>query len=348
MRVLISLFACFAVGCVAQSALPSSGSYAPIYDRAVNGVIALYILRGDGDLVETANGTGFIIADDRAITNYHVVQGSAAITAIFADRTRTRARVIATDARADLALLALDGRSATAHALPLAKEDQVKIGDVVFAIANPFGYHHSMSLGIISAKGRFLGEPVEESWFVNPGIIQSDVAINPGSSGAPLINAKGEVIGIAAAIRTEFQTSYGRPLNTGLSFFIPASAIQFFYDSVMEKGKVEYPYLGVVKSFNLYEVDLNHEVDLDYGVVVTEVDPQSSIGQSDFEVSALNETGTGLVHLGDVIVGVDGQVVYDKGQMYQVLLRRRPGDEVSLEVWRGGQLRSLRLTLGAK
>jgi len=137
-------------------------------------------------------------------TNYHVVQGSSAITAIFADRTRARARVIAADARADLALLALDGRGVKAHALPLAKEDQVKIGDVVFAIANPFGYHHSMSFGIISAKGRFLGEPVEESWFVNSGIIQSDVAINPGSSGAPLINTKGEVIGIAVAVRTEF------------------------------------------------------------------------------------------------------------------------------------------------
>jgi len=116
----------------------------------------------------------------------------------------------------------------------------------------------------------------------------------------------------------------------------------------MAKGKVEYPYLGVVESFNLYEVDLNHEVDLDYGVVVTNVDPQSSIGQSDFEVSVLNETRTGPVYLGDVIVGVDGQVVYDKGQMYQVLLRYRPGDEVSLEVWRDGQLRPLRLTLGAK
>jgi len=114
-------------------------------------------------------------------------------------------------------LLALDRRSAT---LPLAKEGQVKIRDMAFAIA---GCHHSMSFGIISARGRFLSEPIWESWFVNPSIIQSDVAINPGPSGAPLINKKDEVIGIAASIRTEFQTSHGRPLKAGLSFLVTSS-----------------------------------------------------------------------------------------------------------------------------
>jgi 2-alkenal reductase len=179
---------------------------ANIYERANPAVVNIDVAGGTA-LTEFGSGSGFIIDQDgRIVTNNHVVDGADEIDVTFWDGTVATAKLIGADPYSDLALIKVTVESARLAPLSLGDSDQVKVGQRVIAIGNPFGLVGTMTVGIVSGKGRTLPADVSTggaSNFSNPDIIQTDAAINPGNSGGPLLNSAGEVIGVNSAIRTD-------------------------------------------------------------------------------------------------------------------------------------------------
>jgi serine protease Do len=206
----------------------------------------------------TSLGSGVIVSQEgHIVTNNHVVNGTDDIRVELSDGRRAKAKVIGTDSQLDLAVLKIDLPKLTP--LPLANSDLVKVGQVVFAIGNPFGLEESVSQGIISAKDR---RAISES---SLEFFQTDTAINPGNSGGPLVNIKGEVVGINSAIYSE---SGG---NQGIGFAIPANVVKRAIKNFIEKGRVVRGYLGVSVQPVTKEIAEQFKLDSDTGALVTDV-----------------------------------------------------------------------------
>jgi serine protease Do len=206
----------------------------------------------------TSLGSGVIVSrEGHIVTNNHVVNGTDDIVVELNDGRQAKAKVIGTDSQLDLAVLKIDLPQLTP--LPLANSDSVKVGQLVFAIGNPFGLEESVSQGIISAKDR---RAISES---SLEFFQTDTAINPGNSGGPLVNIKGEVVGINTAIYSE---SGG---NQGIGFAIPANVVKRAIKNFVEKGRVVRGYLGVSVQPVTKEIAEQFKLDGDTGALVTDV-----------------------------------------------------------------------------
>ncbi len=267
-------------------------------------------------------GSGFIISEDGyVLTNAHVVAERGAdteVTVRLADRREFRAEVIGTDPRTDIALLKID-----ASGLPTVETgdaEQSRVGEWVIAMGSPFGFEHSVTAGIISAKARRL--PAEN--YVP--FIQTDVAINPGNSGGPLFNLAGEVIGINAQI---YSRSGG---FMGISFAIPIDVALHVKEQLIEFGRVQRGRLGVM--IQAVDKDLAQTFGLDEprGALVSSVEPDS----------AAEKAG---IQPGDVVLGVDGVRVGDSTDLPRLIGDKRPGTVVRMEIWRDGRTRILTATL---
>ena len=217
---------------------------ANIYERANPAVVNIDVA-GGADLTEYGSGSGFVIDHDgHIVTNNHVIDGADEIDVTFWDGTVATARLVGADPYSDLALIKVTVRTANLAPLTLGDSDRMKVGQRVIAIGNPFGLVGTMTVGIISGKGRTLPADVSAgstSTFSNPDIIQTDAAINPGNSGGPLLNSAGEVIGVNAAIRTDGTNR----ANSGVGFAVPSNTVKRVVQQLQEKGRVSYPYLGV-------------------------------------------------------------------------------------------------------
>jgi 2-alkenal reductase len=270
---------------------------------------------------------------------------------LFADGTRARAQVVGTDGYSDLALLKVDRPAERLVTVELGDSDEVKVGQRVVAIGNPFGLAGTMTLGIVSARGRVLPESSSQggATFSNPDIIQTDAAINPGNSGGPLLDTRGRVIGVNTAIRTDSQTGFGQPANSGVGFAVPSNTVKRVVEALLTEGRVRYPYLGIQGAFSLAELSEEFDVPLERGVVVAGVvegGPAARAGLRGATIS--NRTGA-VTRLGDVIVAFDGQPMRSYEEMIALLVKKyKPGDRVTLTVWRDGRLVDLRVTLGER
>jgi serine protease Do len=280
--------------------------------------------------VERASGSGVIVsADGDILTNAHVVDGADHVTVRLLDHRQFTARVVGTDPTTDIALLHIDA----GHLDPasLGNSDQARVGEWVLAVGNPLGQNLSFTVtsGIISAKGRSLDLPNSTERSIQD-FIQTDAAINPGNSGGPLVNVRGEVIGINAAIASE--TGY----YTGYGFAIPINLARQVMDQLAHGGKVHRAALGI-RVRNASENDASY-VGLDRvrGVVVED------LGSAD---SPARRAG---LKPGDVIVAVDSEPVDYVSQVQQAVAFRRPGDVVQLTVMRkGGEKHTVRVKLQA-
>ena len=233
----------------------------------------------------TSLGSGFIVSKEgHILTNNHVVQGTDDIVVDLYDGRQAKAAVVGTDPQVDVAVLKISLPNLTP--LPLADSDQVKVGQIVFAIGNPFGLRESVSQGIISARDR---RGISDS---SVEFFQTDTAINPGNSGGPLVDIRGEVVGINSVIYSE---SGG---NQGIGFAIPSNLVRRTLKSIIEKGRVVKSYLGV--SVQQVTRDLAEQFRLDppIGAIVTEVDPGSPAEKA------------GIIR-GDVIQKINGHEVRD-------------------------------------
>lgn len=265
-------------------------------------------------------GSGFIIDKDGYIlTNYHVIDKAQDIRVRLWDESEYKAVVIGKDQKTDIALLKINAEK-TLPVAPLGDSDQLEVGDWVVAIGNPFGLGHTVTAGIVSAKGRILGAGPYDDF------IQTDAAINPGNSGGPLFNLNAEVVGINTAI---FSTSGG---NIGIGFAIPINLAKDIIISLKEKGYVERGWLGVTvqkitpeiaKAFGLEEVG---------GALVADITKGSPAEK-------------GGLKRGDVIIEYDGKKVKDMYELSRYVASTPIGATIPLKVYRDGKMIELKITI---
>jgi serine protease Do len=271
--------------------------------------------------VERGSGSGFIVSTDGDIlTNAHVVDSADRVIVRLLDRREFPARVLGTDPNTDIALLHIDATGLIPAAL--GNSDEARVGEWVLAVGNPLGENLSFTVtsGIISAKGRTLALPNQTERSIQD-FIQTDAAINPGNSGGPLLNVRGEVIGINSAIASEtgFYTGYG--------FAIPINIARQVEDQLAHGGRVRRAMLGIrVKDAG--ETDARYVGLPDIrGVVVEDLgSPESPARRAGFLE-------------GDVIVAVDGKPIQYVGQVQQVIAFHKPGDDVAVDIARKGGVR---------
>ena len=257
-------------------------------------------------------GSGFII--DKAgfiVTNNHVIANSDSIKVILQNGKSYEAKIIGRDSKTDLALIKIEAEN-DLPALGLGNSDQLKVGQWVVAIGNPFGLDHTVTAGIVSAKGRVIGSSPYDDF------IQTDASINPGNSGGPLLNLEGKVIGINAAIINGGQ---------GIGFAIPASNASRIVTQLKDNGEVSRGWLGVrIQDLNR-ELAEYYGVKGDSGVVITEV----------FENNPADRAG---IKANDVIIELDGDQVKTSQDLVKKMAVIKPGNSISLKVVRNSQIKT--------
>jgi 2-alkenal reductase len=289
------------------------------------------------------SGSGFVYsAEGYIVTNSHVVADAGNFEVVFANGQRESADLVGADVDADLAVIKVDALPDGVEPLPLAEPGSIRVGQFVVAIGNPFGEQGSMSLGIVSGLDRSLRSQREGgvgSQYSLPEVIQTDAPINPGNSGGPLLNLKGEVVGVNAAIRTFTGT------NSGVGFSIPVAAVRQIVPSLITEGAYVYPYLGVgfEGEISLAERDA-FDLPQTTGAYVVSVTAGSPADEAGL-IAADPNTGRG----GDLIVKLDEQEIVGFSDLNSFLVfRTRVGQTINVSVIRDGEIVVLPLTLGAR
>ena len=287
-------------------------------------------------------GSGFVI-DPRGfiLTNYHVVAGAQAIEVILGDQSRYPAKFIGADQRNDVALVKIEPKGKQLSALPLGDSSTLQVGQKVLAIGDPFGFQSTLTTGVVSALGRTV--QTSQTTFIDQAI-QTDASINRGNSGGPLINTHGEVIGINSAIYTPSGTT------AGIGFAIPINTAKLIANDLMAEGRVRRAYLGVttlaVGGWLAEALDLP----VQDGLLVEQTakgGPAAAAGIRGGDRVA--EAGMRRIIIGgDVIVALDGQKVTNQYDVDVLLNRKRPGDTVTLTVYRGAKKVDVPVKLGER
>ncbi len=267
---------------------------------------------------QRASGSGVIISQDGYIvTNNHVVNGATEITVTMNNRKNYTAKVIGTDPNTDLALIKIDGHDLPV--MPVGNSDDVKLGQWVLAIGYPLNLDVTVTQGIVSAKSRNIGINTQAAAPVE-AFIQTDAAVNPGSSGGALVNTNGELIAINSAIASPTGAF------AGYAYSIPSNLMRKVIGDIMKFGSVQRGYLGIsmapegLDDGRKKELGINSDVD---GVFVIDVDPRG----------AASEAG---LKKGDVITKVNGEKVDEDAQLAEIIARQKPGDEVKITFDRNG------------
>ena len=275
---------------------------------------------GEHETPMRGQGSGFIIsADGTILTNAHVVKDAKEVTVKLTDRREFRAKVLGVDTKTDIAVLKIDAKNLPT--LTLGNTKDLKVGEWVLAIGSPFGFENTVTAGVVSAKGRTLPD---DSYVP---FIQTDVAINPGNSGGPLLNTRGEVVGINSQIYTR---SGG---YQGVSFAIPIDVAVQIKNQIVATGKATHGKLGIaIQEVNQAFAD-SFKLDKPEGALVANIE-KGSAG----DLAGLRT--------GDVIRKVDGQPIISSGDLPAIIGQQAPGSKVALEVWRQGERQTLTAKLG--
>ena len=265
-------------------------------------------------------GSGFIVSADGVIlTNAHVVRGAKEVTVKLTDRREYVAKVLGADAKTDVAVLKIEAKN-----LPVVKigsTSDLRVGEWVLAIGSPFGFENTVTAGVVSAKGRSLPDDSSVAF------IQTDVAVNPGNSGGPLFNTRGEVVGINSQI-------YSRTGGyQGVSFAIPIDLAGRIQQQIVQHGKVEHARLGIaVQEVNQTLAD-SFKLDRPEGALVSSVERGSPAEKAGLQP-------------GDVIRKLDGKAIVSSGDLPAAIGLAAPGDNVRLDIWRKGAPQEIRAQLG--
>ncbi len=320
-----------------------------IYQRVNPGVVNI-VVSGGADLAELGSGSGFVVDQDgHIVTNNHVVDGADEIDVTFSDGSVTTAKLVGADPYSDLALIKVTANPAQLVPLTLGDSDQMKVGQRVIAIGNPFGLVGTMTVGIISGKGRTLPADVSANSannFSNPDILQTDAAINPGNSGGPLLNSAGEVIGVNSAIRTDGTNR----ANSGVGFAVPSNTVKRVVQQLEENGRVSYPYLGVSvdNHFSTGELAAALKLPVTKGVIISAVidggpAQRAGLRGGDQQVTV---RGIPVRSGGDIITAIDGDAVNSFDEMIAYLAaKKQVGQTVTVTILRGSETLQVPVTL---
>ncbi|HYO11038.1 MAG TPA: trypsin-like peptidase domain-containing protein [Tepidisphaeraceae bacterium] len=289
---------------------------------------------------EVAEGSGSGFLWDNAghvVTNFHVIQnianGGGYATVTLANHDTERARLVGIAPNYDLAVLKIDRVPASRlRPIPLGESNNLQVGQKVFAVGNPFGLDQTLTTGVVSALGRTIpavtGRAIED-------VIQTDAAINPGNSGGPLLDSAGRLIGVNTAIFSPSGTS------AGIGFAVPVDTVNRIVPQLLSTGKVSRPYLGV-RPVDSFSQAITRRLRVE-GLLATVVEPESPADRAGIRGTV--RTPDGAIIPGDVIQQVDGKKVTTSEQLYALLERRKPGDEIDLQIFRDGETRHVKVKL---
>ena len=317
----------------APSALPVVSLYdeeaiVTLYNQMIPAVVEIKTVERRGQ------GSGFIVdKEGHILTNNHVVDGASSVSVTLHSGETLDAQVVGTDRENDLALLKVDtGKISSISPLPWGNSDNVNPGQMAIALGSPFGLEGSITVGIISGVERVMAGAHERSI---TNMLQTDTAINPGNSGGPLLDSKGEVIGINTAIQ---------PSSNGIGFAIPINNAKSLLPALLQGGEVSTPWLGISGT----EIDqtLASKLDLatDHGVYVVSVMPDSSAEKAGL-VPGGSDQGSPTSG-GDIITAINGREVTAVSEILQYLNTKKVGEQVSLTVIRGDETIVVEVTLG--
>ncbi|HEV2593021.1 MAG TPA: trypsin-like peptidase domain-containing protein [Gaiellaceae bacterium] len=292
---------------------------------------------------EESLGSGFVI--DKAghiITNYHVISGAQKVQVSFSGGDQITATVVGKDPSTDVAVLKIDTHARALTPLTLGDSDSVRVGDEVYAIGNPFGYTRTLTSGLVSAVQRQISAP---NSLPIDNAIQTDAAINHGNSGGPLIDVAGRVIGVTSQISTG---NTGQQGNIGIGFAVPINTVRTVAAQLIKTGKVAHPFLGISVLPVTRELAKLFNLPTQTGLLVESVDPGSGAAKAGVRAGHTNVVvqGTSYPLGGDIIVGIDGQPVATFEQLRDAIAQKKPGDELSLQLFRNGQKQTVHVTLG--
>jgi S1-C subfamily serine protease len=306
-------------------------SVGTIYERADAGVVEITTTGVSAQLGgTTAQGSGFVYDEQgHIVTNQHVVHGADSITVQFSDGSKRKARLVGTDPSTDLAVLDVDAPESFLEPLLIGDSSQVEVGDGVVAMGSPFGFEGTVTSGIVSALHRQMQAP--NNFTIND-TIQTDAAINHGNSGGPLLDRRGRVIGVNAQIESESGGS------DGVGFAIPSNTVRSVVGQILDTGEVEHAYLGIAM------------VEVPEGLAVTVVRDGAPADDAGIRAATGEREvdGQTVPTGGDVIVEFDGQEVTTTAELQSAVDAKRPGDKVELTILRGGDRRTVEVTLAKR
>ena len=286
------------------------------------------------NVMEIPRGSGTGIVWDKTgliVTNFHVIYGANKITITLQDGNSYDAQVVGAAPEKDIALLRINAPNEALTPVVVGDSDHLSVGQKVLAIGNPFALDTTLTVGVVSALGREITSPTGRTI---KNVIQTDAAINPGNSGGPLLNSEGQLIGVNAAIYSPSGAS------AGIGFAIPVNTIERIIPQLMEYGKLYRPVLGIETLSDSWANRLNVK-----GVPVLSVKrgmPADSAG-----LQGLREDYRGNIHLGDVIIAIDGNPVDNEDSLLSQLEQHKPGDSVKVTTMRDEKIHNYNVKLSA-
>lgn len=314
-----------------------------LYERINPAVVNITVYSSlNGNLTPLGQGSGFLYDQNgNFITNAHVVHGADEIEVNFSDGTIEPAKLVGEDLNSDLAVVRVDKVPTESQPLPLGNLEDVKVGQTVVAIGNPFGFEGTLTRGIVSAIGRSIPALTP---FSIPEAIQTDAPINPGNSGGPLLNLAGQVIGVNAQIETDGLSN----TNSGVGFAIPVSIVKRVVPELIANGKFSWGWLGVRGTSLTPILAEAMNLPVNKGAYITEVLANGPAEKAGLRGSSRNQSfkGRQVPVGGDVITAVDGSPIqsFDDLLIF-VALNTSPGQTVNLTVLRDGKTQEIPLTL---
>jgi S1-C subfamily serine protease len=292
---------------------------------------------------QRALGSGFVI--DKAghiVTNYHVIEGARSVEVSFSNNESLKAKIVGSDPSTDVAVLKVDAHSRALTPLRLGNSDAVRVGDPVIAIGNPFGLERTVTTGIVSALQRVIRAPNDYSI---DHVIQTDAALNKGNSGGPLLDARGDVIGVNSQIQTGAPDAQG---NVGIGFAVPINTVKTVAAQIIKSGHAEHAFLGITAQSVPASVAKLFRLHATHGLLVESVQRGSAAAKAGLRAGKSNATVAGVTYPldGDLIVSADGVQLSSIDQLRDLISSKHPGDRIKLEIWRGDKHLTLEVKLG--
>jgi S1-C subfamily serine protease len=282
--------------------------------------------------VPQGSGSGFIWdTKGHIVTNFHVVYGAHSIQVVLDDQTSHEAKVVGVDPDHDLAVLRITPEKGKFIPITIGDSQDLRVGQRVLAIGNPFGLDHTLTTGIVSALGRSIKSVNNRTI---EGVIQTDAAINPGNSGGPLLNSAGQLIGV----NTQIISPSGA--FAGIGFAVPVDIVKRVVPQLIQYGKLIRPGMGI----SLVPDSIARRWGIT-GVVIANVQPGSEADKAGLR--SLEETAGGRIRLGDVITAIDGEAVKNYDDLARILDRHSVGDRIKLSIRRNGKEQTLSIKLQA-
>ncbi len=318
-----------------------------VYEKMADGVVNVTSTAVQMDFFFNAyptqgSGSGSIIdTKGNILTNHHVVANAQKLEVTLADGSKWPAILVGSDPDNDLAVIKIDALREKLKVVPMGDSKNLRIGQKVLAIGNPFGLQRTLTTGIISSLGRTIrsevGTMIED-------VIQTDAAINPGNSGGPLLNSDGEIIGINSAI---ISPSGG---NVGIGFAIPVNTAKRVVPELLTKGYVTYPWIGATIQSLIPEIARYRKLEIERGAMIAEVAKGGPADKAGLKGGNQRvQVGNMIVLVGgDIVVKADQQDVKTNDELIRYIREKKPRDTILLKIYRNGSFVDIKVTLGER